>query len=158
MHAQMCTLYASAYTFAYTLATGCPYSLMHVQLVHLALGNRDEDEGVQPELVCEGTCCLAWGVIIDRRKDKGVVCAFSIFIAGGRVWRCTCVYTHTRTHSVQMEYSNVSPGVGMRHLEGLKNPDGLSLGIYIFVYLYKVHMCMDMLGGEMRLWTRCFFL
>jgi len=23
-----------------------------------------------------------------------------------------------------------------------KNPDGLNLGIYVFEYVYKVHMCM----------------
>jgi len=46
----------------------------------------------------------------------------------------------------------------MRHLEGPTNPDGLNLGIYIFVYVYKVHMCMYMLGGGMRSWTDCFFL
>jgi len=43
-------LCASAYTFAYTLAT----ALMYVQFVHLALGN--EGGGVQPAY--EGTCCL----------------------------------------------------------------------------------------------------
>ena len=37
----------------------------------------NEDGGVQ--LVYESTCCLAWGVIFDRRKDKGVVCVVSIF-------------------------------------------------------------------------------
>jgi len=55
-----------------------------------------------------------------------------------------------------MWYSVVSPGVGMRHLEGLKNPDGLNLGIHILVYVYKVHMCMYMLGGGMRSCTNCF--
>jgi len=71
-----------------------------------------------------------------------------------------CVYTHTHTHTAQMGYLDVSPGVGMRHLarEGSKNPDGLNLGIYIFIYVYKVHMCMYMLGGGMRSWTNCFFL
>ena len=53
-------LCASAYIFAYTLATEqCAYALMYVQFVHLALGN--EDRGVQ--LVHESTCCLAWGVV-----------------------------------------------------------------------------------------------
>jgi len=60
-----------------------------------------------------------------------------------------CVYVHTHTHTAQMGYSDVSPGVGTRHLEGPKDPDGLSLGIYVFVYVYKVHMCMYMLGGGM---------
>jgi len=86
-------LCASAYTFAYTLATECAYALMYVQFVHVALGN--EDGGVQ--VFYEGTCCLAWGVILHRRKDRGVVCVFSIFIAGGSVCRCVCVYTHTHT-------------------------------------------------------------
>ena len=88
-------------------------------LFHLALGN--EDGGVQ--LVYENTCGLAWGVIFDRRKDRGVVCVFSIFIAGGSVCGCICVYTHTHTHTAQIGYSDVIPGVGMRHLEGPKNPD-----------------------------------
>ena len=71
---------------------------------------------------------------------------------------CVCVYTHTHTHTAQMGYLDVSPGVGMRHLEGPKNPDGPNLGMYIFVYVYKVRMCMYMLGGGMRSWTNCFFL
>jgi len=121
-------------------------------LFHLALGN--EDGGVQ--LVYESACCLAYWVFLDRRRDRGVVCVFFIFNAGGSVCVCMCVYTHTYTHTAQMGYSNVSPGVGMRHLEGPKNPDGLNLGIYIFVYVCKVHMCMYMRGG-MRSWTNCFF-
>ena len=99
---------------------------------------------------------VAW--LFDRRNDRGVVCVFAIFKAGGSVCGCMCVYTHTHLHTAQMGYSDVSPGVGMRHLEGPKNPDGLNLGIHIFVYVYKVHMCMYMLGGGMRSWTKCFFL
>jgi len=116
----------------------------------------NEDGGVQ--LVYESICCLAWGVLFERRKDRGVVCAFSISNAGGSVCGCMCVYTHAHTHTIQMGYSHVSPGVGRRHLEGPKNPDGLNLGIFIFVYVYKVHMYMYMLGGGMRSWTDCFFL
>jgi len=135
----------SEYTFAYTLAAGCAYALMYAQFVHSALGN--EGGGVQ--LVYEGTCCSAWGVVFDRRRDRGVVCVFSIF-NGGNVCGCVCVYTHTHTHTTHMGYSVVSPGVGMRHLEGPQNLDGLNLAIYVFVYVYKVHMCMYMLGGGMR--------
>ena len=75
----------------------------------------NEDGGVQ--LVYESTCCFAWGVIFDRKKDRGVVCVFSILNAGGSVCGCMCVYTHTHTHTAQMGYLNVSPGVGMRHLK-----------------------------------------
>ena len=98
-------LRTSAYTFAYTLATGCVYALMYVQSGHLSLGN--EDEGVQ--LVYESTCCLARGLISDRRNDRGAVCVFSIFNAGGSVRGCMCVYTHTHKHTAQMGYSDVSP-------------------------------------------------
>jgi len=116
----------------------------------------NEDGGVQ--LVYQSTCYLAWGFIFDRRKDRGVVCVFSIFNAVGSVCGCMCVYTHSHTHTVQMGYSDVSLGAGMRHLEGLKNPDGLNLGIHIFVCVYKVHMCMYMRGVGMRSWHNCFFL
>ena len=84
-------LCASACTFAYTLATGCAYALMYVQFVHLALGNEDGEI----QLVYEGTSCLACGVIFHKRNDRGVVCVFSIFNAGGSVCGCVCVaHTH----------------------------------------------------------------
>ena len=126
---------------------------MYVQFVSFSVGEREW--GVQ--LVYESTCCLAWGVIFERRKDRGVVCVFSISNTGGSV--CACMCAHTRhTHTAHMGYSDVSPGVGMKHLEGPKKSDGLNLGIHIFVYVYKVHMCMYMLGGGMRSCTDCVFL
>jgi len=109
-----------------------------------------------PTSVYEGTCCLAWGYFfLDRRKDRGVVYVFSIFNAGGSVCECKCVYMHPHTHTAHMRFSDVSPEVWMRHLEGPKNPDGLNLSIYVFIYVYKVHRCMYMLEGGMRL--NCFF-
>jgi len=56
---------------------------------------------------------------------------------------CMCVYAHT--HTLHVRYSDVSPGVGTRLLEGPKNPDGLNLGRYAFVYVYKVHVYIYML-------------
>jgi len=85
-------LWTSAYTFAYALARGCVYALMYVQFVHSALWN--EGGGVQ--LVYEGTCCLVWGVIFDRRKDRGVVCVFSVFDTGGIVCGCDRVKMRKR--------------------------------------------------------------
>jgi len=93
-----------------------------------------------------------WGVVFDRRKDRGVVYAFSIFDAGGSVCVCLSVYTHTHTHTAQMGYLDVNPVVGMRYL------GGLNLSINIFVYVYKVHMRIYLLRGGMRSWTDCFFL
>jgi len=67
-----------------------------------------------------------------------------------------CIRTHSHTaRGVLGTYSDVSPGVGTRHLEGPENPDGLNLSTYVFVYVYKVHMCIYMLGGGMRSWTNC---
>ena len=132
-------LLTSANIFAYMLATGCAYALMHVQFVHSAFGN----EGGGLELVYESTSCLAWGVIYDRRRDRGVVYVFSILTRVGMyVGVVEYTHTHTRTHTAHKGYSYVSPGVRMRHLQGPRNPDGLNLGIHIFVYVYKVHMCM----------------
>jgi len=53
---------------------------------------------------------------------------------------CVCIRTHT--HTLHIGYSDVSPGVGTRYLEDPKNPDGLNLGIHVFVYAYKVHICI----------------
>ena len=64
---------------------------------------------------------------------------------------CVCIRT-THTHTAH-GLLDVSPGLGTRHLEGPKNEDGLNLAIYVFVYVYKVHMCIYMLGGG----TNCFF-
>jgi len=124
---------------------------MYVQFVNSVLGN--EDGGVQ--LVYEGTCCLAWVVTFDRRRDRGEVCVFYFLNAGGSECGCRCVYARTHTHTAHcsMGYLGVSPGVRMRHLEGPKNPDGLNLGICVFVYVYKVRICTCMFGGGMRSWT-----
>ena len=145
--------WTSAYTFAYTLQDAQLRSCMCI-LVVWRWGN--EDGGVQ--LVYESACCLAWGMNLDKRKNRSVVCVFSIFNAGGSLCGCMGVCTHTHAHTAQMGYSDVSPGVGMLHLEGPKNPDGLNVGMHMFAYVYKVHMCMCMLGGGMRSWTNCFFV
>jgi len=58
-----------------------------------------------------------------------------------------CVYygKGTHTHTLHMGYSDVSPGVGTRpwHLESLKYPGGLNLGISA----YRVHVRIYMLGS-----------
>jgi len=87
------------------------------QFVHSVLG----DEGGEIQLVYEGNCCLAWGIVVDRRRDGGVVYVFSVLIAGGSVCVCVRVYTHAHTNTAG--YSDVSQVVGMRLLEGTNNPD-----------------------------------
>ena len=102
---------------------------------------------------------VAWreGLFLTEGKI-GVLFVSSLFLTRVIVYVCVCVCLRTHTHTLNMGCSDVSPGVGMRHLEGPKNPDKLNLGIHIFVYVYKVHMCIYMLRGGMRSWTNCFFL
>ena len=47
------------------------------------------------------------------------------------MWMYVCVYAYTHTHTAQMGYSVVSPGVEMRHLESRKNPDRLKRNIHV---------------------------
>jgi len=135
-------VYVCVYIYVYVCISMCIYICICLyiacmcSLFHLAFGN--EDGGVQ--LVYESACCLAWGGIFDRRKDKGVVCVFSIFNAGGSVCGCVCVYTHTNTHTAQMGYLDVSPGVGMRHLEDPKNPKPKSRYTYIRICVQSTHV------------------
>jgi len=98
MHVQVCTLDRCCEHQRTQLPTR---SLQNVymrscicSLLHWALGN--EDGGVQ--LVYESTRCLAWGIIFDWRKDRGVVCVFLIFNAGRSVCWCMYVYMHTHIH------------------------------------------------------------
>ena len=58
---------------------------------------------------------------------------------------CVCVYAHA--HTLHVGYSNVSPGVGTRHLESLEEIQMYcSDGIHIYHVVYEVHMCIYMLG------------
>jgi len=83
-------VYVHVYVYIYIRICMCTHMYISLyitcmcSLFHSELGN--EDGGVQ--LVYENACCLAWGAIFDRRKDSGVVCAFSIFNAGGSVGVC----------------------------------------------------------------------
>jgi len=94
---------------------------------------------------------VTWlGRIFLTEGKIGVLSVSFLFLTRVGVYVGVCVCLRTHTHAAQMKYSVVSPGVGIRHLEGPKNPDGLIFGIHLFVYGYKVHICMYMLGGKMR--------
>ena len=67
-----------------------------------------------------------------------------------------CIRTHTHCNTLYVGCLDVRPEVGMRHLQGLKNPDGLDLSISVLVYVYKAHMSIYMLGDWMRSWATCF--
>jgi len=124
------------------------------------------DKGGGAQLVHAGHLLLAWHGVIYLRIDRDLsVC--SRFFDGVGVYVRVCVCTRTHTHTLKVGFSDASPGVGTRqrqesskrnyyiisprviikaiiiNLEGLKNPDGLNLGIYVFVHVYKVHTCRE---------------
>jgi len=76
------------------------------------------------------------------------------------------VYTRAHTHTAHIGYSDVSPGVGMRHLEGPKNPDGLNLGIYLFkrricvqsTHVYAHARRQDKILDQLLFFLNIFFL
>jgi len=122
-----------------TITEGCAHALVCALFVHVVGGRgwvgSTSHESMQGNL--------------DRRRDGSVVLCLLFFNAGGSEYGCICVYTNTHTHTAH-GVLEVSPGVGTRHVEGSKNPDGLNLGIDVLVYVYKVHMYIYMLGGGMR--------
>ena len=107
---------------------------------------------------------VAWRGGLFLTEGKIVVLSVSsLFLTRVGVYVCVSVCIRTHTHTLH-RCSDVTPGVGMRHLEAPKNPDGLNFDIHIFVYVlhifvyvYQVHMCIYMLRGGMRSWTNCFF-
>ena len=68
---------------------------------------------------------------------------FSLFLTVVEVHVGVCVCICTHTHTLHVEYSGVRSGVGTRHLESPKNPDGLNLKINISISVYKVYMYMS---------------
>jgi len=111
-----------------------------------------EDEGGRVQL-CKALVAWREGVSLTEEEIEVLSCVFSIFDAGasGSVRCCKCRYTFTHTHMHTAHgVLDVSPGVATRHMEGLKNPDGLNLGKCVFVEVYKVHMCTSMLKCGMR--------
>jgi len=85
---------------------------------------------------------VAWreGLFLTEEKI-GVLSVSSLFLTRVGVYAGVCVYTHTHTHTAQMGYLYVRPGVGIRHLEGPKNPDGLNLGYtYIRICVQSTHL------------------
>ena len=96
-------------------------------------------------------CSMCTATNVYKRMCAMNECCFVLsFDGGGSVCGCMWLYTHTHTHSLHVGYSELNTGVRTRHLEGPKNPDGLNLGMHVFVYVYKIHMCMYILGGGMH--------
>ena len=102
-----------------------------------------KDEGGEVWLVYTEHLSLATGAFFDIKRDRCVLYDYFLTRVEMNVCVCVCIRTHTHTaHGV----FNVNPD---GNLDG-PNPDGLNLGIHIFVYVYKVHMWMHMLWGEIH--------
>jgi len=69
------------------------------------------------ELVYAGHSLLAWKVVFDRKRDRGVCLYLLNFDGDLKVYVCVCVCICTRTHTLHVRYLDVSRGVGMRHME-----------------------------------------
>ena len=73
------------------------------------------------------------------------------------MWVYACVYARTHTHCIDGLLVCEPRSRDETH-GGPEESRWTKSLIHIFVYVYKVHMCMYMLGGGMRSWTNCFFL
>jgi len=126
---------------------------------------------------CSALQCVVWVTYIQTASAKSIkrnlrkrICYFcrarchkkpdvlsSLHI--GAPYTCMCEYTHTHTHTycTWMTESDVSPGVGTRHIESPKNQDGLNLRINLSVRVYEVHMYTYLPGNGVRSWISCFF-
>ena len=68
-------------------------------------------------LVDAGHSLLAWVLIFDRGKDRGVVLCF-LYFAWKFAYVCVCVcvgvcvHIRTHTHALHVRYSDVSPAPG----------------------------------------------
>jgi len=82
---------------AHTLSRVCTGTRVCV-VCSLAFG--DESGGVQ--LLYARHLLLTWGIILDKRKDRGV-CMYLFYVDGNLESMCVgvFVYTHTHTHAAR---------------------------------------------------------
>ena len=85
------------------------------------------------------------GVCFQSEWFVGQWTCLPIFYRGLMCMCCVCVHMHT--HTLHVGYSDVSQGVGSRHLE---SPEEIQMycsdSTHIFRAVYKVHMYIYMLG------------
>jgi len=80
---------------------------------------------------------VAWrGGLFLTNEKIGVLSVSSLFLTRVGVYVGVCVCIRTHTHTASMGYSDVSPGVGMRHMEG---PWTKSRHTYICICVKSTH-------------------
>jgi len=130
----------SLYIYKYTLRRVCACARV-CAVCSLALQDESEWEGSAS--LCRVLVAWRGGLLLVEEKMGVLYCVFSTADADENVCRCVCMCVNTQRHTHTTHgVCDVSPGVGTRHLEGPKNPlaDGLNLGTYVFVYVYKVQL------------------
>ena len=88
---------------------------------------------------------MAWrGGLFFKDGEIGELSVSSLFLdAGGSVCGCMYVYTHTRTHTARGVLGCETRGRD-ESTGGPNNPNGLNLGMYVFVYMYTcVYICWE---------------
>ena len=65
---------------------------------------------------------------------------------------CVCVYAHT--HTLHVGYSDVSPGVGTRHLE---SPEEIQMYCSDSIHIRSTHVYIYA-GLQVEVWTNCLFV
>ena len=165
MQVQVCMLHrffdVSVHICMHTRCRMC--TCAHVCAVSVLIGVGGQWWGGSASL---SRALVAWrGGLFLTDGEIGVLSMSSIFCltrVGLYVDVHVCIRTQCHalayTHTARGVLDVVSPGVGTRHMEGPKNPDGLRInfGICVIVHLYKVDKCIYMLGSEMSSCTNCF--
>ena len=152
MYATQVSVDASVHMCKHTPRRVCTYA--HVCAV-CSLALRDESGRFQP--VYAGHFLLVWGVIFDKRKDRGVVCIFLYFLTGVGMYVDVrvCVYAHMHTHytwSTRMW----AQGSGRDTWRAWRIQMDYIL-TYMFSYMCTKYTCVYMLGWDLGLtafsWT-----
>ena len=103
------------------------------------------------------------GLFLTEGKVE-VLSVSSLFCTrvGVYVGVCVCIRTHTHTHVTDGVLGCVprdrDETPGWPEESKWTKSRHICLDIHMFVYVYKIHMCMYMLGGGMRSWNNCFFI
>jgi len=86
----------------------------------------------------------SWIVFSSQHRNYlSNCCTVSVFFWCSSI--CLCVHIRTHTHTILVGYSDVSPGVGTRHLKSPESPDGLNLRTCLYRYARRRDEILDWL-------------
>jgi len=81
-----------------------------------------------------------------------VLSVSSLFLRGVGMYMPVCACKHTHTQTLHLSYTDMSPGVGTKHLESPINPGALDLGICEFECIRSTHVYIYA-GRRDEIWT-----